>query len=48
MDELFSDWMDALPDEDLAPVSTIDDGEGGVIEVYADGSYCAKVDGQLV
>ena len=30
----------------LAPV-TIEDGEGGVFEVYADGSYCLKVDGEL-
>lgn len=35
-----------LSDQDLAPV-TIEDGEGGVFELYRDGSYCLKVDGRL-
>ncbi len=32
----------------LAPVSILSDGEGGTVEVYADGSYCTKLDGDLV
>ncbi|WP_345153368.1 hypothetical protein [Arthrobacter ginkgonis] len=29
-------------DENLGPVAVIVDGDGAVIEVYADGSYCTK------
>lgn len=32
-------------DEDLSPVAIIADGDGGTIEVYADGSSVVKMNG---
>lgn len=37
----------AMDDEALDPISVLDDGQGGTIEVYADGSFCTKTDGRL-
>ena len=34
-------------DADLTPRSTVSDGQGGAIEVYADGSWTLKIDGFL-
>jgi hypothetical protein len=40
-------FLDSRDIEMLPPITTLSDGEGGVIEIHADGSYVTKHDSEL-
>jgi hypothetical protein len=40
-------FLDSRDISKLMPVASVSDGDGGVIELHADGSYVVKIDGEL-